>query len=108
MRLIGFFVTFFLLFAANAEYRVFMLLLENEKSHTSRQIQTTLDPEQYITVFPLNDGEKISYVDTWMCRGRTDFLQPHCERPSAPARQRLSSLDRSPASGSSQSPELKP
>ena len=89
---------------AQAEYRVFTLLIENTKSQVNRQIESTLDPEQYIYLYPLAQDERISYVDTWMCKGRTDFLKPHCEKPlntKADARQQR---DRSPASD----PQLKP
>ena len=89
---------------SKAEYRVFTLLIENQKKQINRQIESTLDPEQYIYLYPLSQDEKISYVDTWMCKGRTDLLKPHCEKPlntKADARQQL---DRNPA----QAPQLKP
>jgi hypothetical protein len=91
---------------AHAEYRVFILLLENSKTATTRQIQTTLDPEQYITLYPLNEGENISYVDTWMCKGRTDFFKPHCDKPIK-LKPATGALDRSPASLTTQSPVIK-
>ena len=92
--------------SAFAEYRVFVLSLSNAKTQVVRQVQTTLDPEQYTTIFPLGDGEKISYVDTWMCRGRTDFFKAHCDRPAnwLPPRP---FPDRGPAAASSQSPDIK-
>ncbi|MGZ3691169.1 MAG: hypothetical protein ACXVAX_06685 [Pseudobdellovibrio sp.] len=101
-------LVFFLILAifqpATAEYRVFTLLIENQKTQVNRQIESTLDPEQYIGLYPLSQDERISYVDTWMCKGRTDFLRSHCEKPlnlKADARQQL---DRSPAD----STQLKP
>lgn len=64
-----------------AEYRVFVLHLENKKINTTRQIQSTLDPEQYVTLYPLNPNEVVTYVQTWRCPGRTDFFKPHCAQP---------------------------
>ena len=92
--------------AAFAEYRVFVLLLSNTKTSTSRQIQTNLDPEQFITLYPLNEGENISYVDTWMCKGRTDFFKAHCDKP-VKVNPQSTALDRSPANVPSQSPDIK-
>ncbi len=77
-----------------AEYRAFVLHIINSKTQVYRQVQSTLDPDQYKTQFPLNTDEKITYVDTWRCLGRTDFLQPVCDKP-----------DRNPAAVPSQSPE---
>lgn len=82
---------------AFAEYRVFSLIIVNQKSQATRQIQSTLDPEQYRTLYPLNADEIIAYVDTWRCKGRTDWLQPHCENPNKEPF-KYPSLDRSPAS----------
>ena len=67
--------------SARAEYRAFRLHLVNEKSHVTKQILTTLDPDQYKTQFPLSLTEKITYVETWRCLGRTDFFQPICDKP---------------------------
>jgi len=98
---------------AQAEYRVFMLLLSNQKTSTARQIQTTLDPEQYKTLYPLNEGETLSYVDTWMCKGRTDDFRPHCDKPVKPA-SAAALLDQasrqpanSPANTTTKSPDIK-
>jgi hypothetical protein len=82
---------------AFAEYRVFSLIIVNQKSQATRQIQSTLDPEQYRTLYPLNSDEIIAYVDTWRCKGRTDWLQPHCENPNKEPF-KYPSLGRSPAS----------
>lgn len=79
-----FFTTSFLAFTAQAEYRVFTLNLENTKTKAVRQIQSTLDPEQYASIYPLNKDEKLTYVQTWRCRGRTDFFKPHCAPPTKP------------------------
>jgi hypothetical protein len=95
---------------ANAEYRVFTLLVSNLKNQEARQIETTLDPEQYATIYPLNKDEYISYVDTWMCKGRTDKLRAHCDKPvnlTQKQPDKNPAPDRSPASIPSQSPDIK-
>lgn len=94
---------FFLFFAAavKAEYRVFSIVITNEKTGVTRQIETTVDPDQYASLYPLNQGEKITYVDTWRCFGRTDYFKNHCVKPST-----VSRLDQKPAADTSQSPEL--
>ena len=66
---------------ALAEYRVFTLHFINKKTNVTKQIETTLDPEQYITFFPIRAGEEISYIETWRCQGRTDFFKSHCNNP---------------------------
>jgi hypothetical protein len=98
---------------AQAEYRVFILLLSNKKNASTRQIQTTLDPEQYKTLYPLNEGETLTYVDTWMCRGRTDNFNPHCDKPvkQAPVAASPDQTGRQPANspvdGTTKSPDIK-
>lgn len=77
---------------AQAEYRVFMLLLENKKTGAARQIQSTLDPEQYVSLYPLARDEVMTYVQTWRCPGRTDFFKPTCPNPK---------LDSKPNNGAS-------
>ena len=86
---------------AKAEYRVFSVVITNEKTQLTRQIETTLDPEQYASLYPLNPIERISYVDTWKCFGRTDFFKSHCAKPET-----VSRLDQQPAIHPSQSPEV--
>ncbi|MFN3454489.1 MAG: hypothetical protein ACK41T_05960 [Pseudobdellovibrio sp.] len=68
---------------ALAEYRVFTLLIVNEKTKENRQFDSTLDPDQYTSFHPLKSDEKIYYIKTWRCRGRTDGFKPHCLPPSA-------------------------
>ncbi len=70
--------------SAQAEYRVFILEIANTQSNQRRQIQSTLDPIQYISLYPLNPNETIMYQDTWLCRGNTAHFKQHCERPPAP------------------------
>lgn len=76
-----FFAVFFLSISAFAEYRVFTLHIINKKSQVTKQVETTLDPLQYSTFFPLKTEEEISYIETWRCKGRTDFFKPHCDNP---------------------------
>lgn len=90
-------IIFFITSHAVAEYRVFSLIIVNQKNQATRQIQSTLDPQQYKTLYPLNSDEIIAYVDTWRCRGRTDWLQTHCENPNKEPF-KYPSLGRSPAS----------
>ncbi len=65
---------------AYAEYRVFTLLIENKKTNITKTIDSTLDPDQFKTFYPLSPDEEISYIDTWMCKGFTGFLKPHCQK----------------------------
>lgn len=50
-----------------------------------RTVQSTLDPIQYRGFYPLKPTENIRYIDTWMCRGRTDYFKPLCPNPKSPA-----------------------
>lgn len=78
----------------HAEYRAFMLHMVNSKTKVIKQILTTLDPDQYRTLYPIAADEKLTYVQTWRCYGRTDGFTPICDRP-----------DKKPAHIPSQSPE---
>lgn len=48
-----------------------------------RLIESTLDPEQYRGYYQIAADETIVYIDTWMCRGRTNHLQSFCPNPKA-------------------------
>lgn len=90
---------------ARAEYRVFSITINNSETQVIRQVETTLDPEQFKTLYPLGRQESIYYVDTWICRGRTNFFKPHCAKPQkVPPPSSATDQGRAPAS--SQSPEL--
>lgn len=92
-----------------AEYRVFTLHIIDSTKQSSRQIETTLDPEQYISFYPLRENEQISYIETWLCKGRTDFFKSHCDNPrlnTADSAIPAAKLDQNPAERTSQSPEL--
>lgn len=43
-------------------------------------VLSNLDPEQYVGYYPLQKDEKIKYIDTWMCKGRTNGKE-FCENP---------------------------
>ncbi len=90
-----------ILFSADlkAEYRVFSIIIVNADQTKTRQIETTLDPAHYVSLFPLNKGENIGYVDTWICKGRTDWLKPHCENPKNLNTSADYSIERLPAAG---------
>lgn len=79
---------FILLFIQSvfAEYRVFILEIRNPKKRQSRQIQSTMDPIQYASVYPLQLDEEIRYQDTWLCPGNTAHFKQHCERPAPPTK----------------------
>ena len=65
-------------FSAHAEYRVFKLQIMSADGAETREVLSTLDPDQYPGYHPLKEGETVSYTETWMCRGRTS------ERPLCP------------------------
>lgn len=82
MRLLFFcFFTAFLVHPAVAEYRAYELLISNVDKETQRRVITTLDPWQYPGYYPLNPGEVVEYVDSWMCWGSTHGFKPICPRP---------------------------
>jgi hypothetical protein len=66
---------------ARAEYRAFELLIENTEKGSSRTVFGTLDHLQYPRIFPLNRGEKISYVGSWMCRENMSNFKKICAKP---------------------------
>ena len=64
-----------------AEYRVFTLMITNTKTGENKQFDSTLDPEQYQTFYPLKKDEIIQYTQTWHCKGRTSDFKVHCIQP---------------------------
>ncbi len=76
-----FFLIFFLTQFSKAEYRVFILKIENTQTQTAKTIKSTLDPEQYKSIYLLKPTETISYVDTWRCMGSTRDFMPLCNAP---------------------------
>lgn len=85
MKLIFFGLFYLIATSAKAEYRVFILEIANGKTNQRRQIQSTLDPVQYASVYPLHPDETIMYQDTWLCRGNTAQFKQHCDRPPVPS-----------------------
>lgn len=67
-----------------AEYRVFVLQIENTQTQNIRTVKSTLDPEQYKTLYPVHPDEVVTYTNTWLCRGSTAGLQGLCEAPLSP------------------------
>lgn len=63
-----------------AEYRAFTLQITNVKSNTVRQFDSTLDPDQYVTFYPLRRDEQIQYIDTWICKGNTSDSFQICSK----------------------------
>lgn len=106
MRFIGILILINLITTLSlAEYRVFTLHILNSKTQSTKQIETTLDPEQFIGFYPLANDEQISYIETWRCSGRTDSFKPHCNNPRL-NRVPSAQLDEKPATTTSQSPEI--
>lgn len=84
---------------AMAEYRVFTLHILNHQNQNVRVVESTLDPDQYRGVYPLENHESITYVETRKCLGRTDFHKSYCRKPAQ--------QDQEPAVVTIQSPEIK-
>lgn len=68
---------------ASAEYRVFVLKIETP-GQEPQTLLSTLDPWQYVGYYPVKPDARVTYINTWRCRGRTDGL-PFCPDPRAPA-----------------------
>ncbi|MEK6774558.1 MAG: hypothetical protein AABY64_11490 [Bdellovibrionota bacterium] len=76
---------------AIGEYRVFLLKISKNPPATpvtpgapppeDKVFESTLDPEQYRTYYPVRPDEKISYTETWRCYGRTSGEIPFCPNP---------------------------
>jgi hypothetical protein len=80
--------------SAQAEYRAFLLEVKDTNGTVVRTFKSSLDPDQYRAFYPLKDGESLSYIDTWMCQGRTGNFQPICTSP----REVMGDAERMPAS----------
>lgn len=68
---------------AHSEYRVFDLLIENPSTQSSRHHISTLDPDQYPGYYPVNSGERVTYVQTWKCKGNTSEFRAICPPSSS-------------------------
>ncbi|OFZ30199.1 MAG: hypothetical protein A2622_10155 [Bdellovibrionales bacterium RIFCSPHIGHO2_01_FULL_40_29] len=67
--------------SAGAEYRVFQIQITDSKTQNVRQVQSTLDPEQFQMVYPIGINEYVTYVQTWRCQGNTNHHKPYCQSP---------------------------
>ncbi len=56
---------------AHAEYRAFELVITDSTSGQERVVLSTLDPNQYRGYYPAKPGEKITYRQSWRCKGNT-------------------------------------
>jgi hypothetical protein len=50
-----------------------------------RLVKSNLDPEQYPTYYQVRADENIQYIQTWMCRGRTNLDADICDPPVQPS-----------------------
>ncbi len=66
-----------------AEYRAYELRIVDAIDSTEYRVMTTLDPFQYTGYYPLRKSQKISLLDSWMCRGNTSDHKPLCPSPRA-------------------------
>ncbi len=111
-KLMGFLLIIFTLCSsAKAEYRVFLLRISKAPANTQtapsqgassselpsapnsrdpasapldyRLVESTLDPIQYRGYYLVGADEKVEYIDTWMCKGRTDQFASLCPNPKA-------------------------
>jgi hypothetical protein len=71
---------------AKAEYRAFELVITDPTSGQERVVISTLDPNQYRRYYPIKPQEKITYRQTWRCRGNTSGYQAVCPKPEKPAK----------------------
>jgi hypothetical protein len=82
-------ITSFCVATAHAEYRVFVLKIEDSTTGQSRTVETTLDHLQYAGYYPVRSNEKVTIQETWMCRNRSDLSQDieqkYCLNPRSPA-----------------------
>ncbi len=83
MRLLFLFIILIPSPAAFAEYRAFVLQIKSPDGTVTREFPSTLDPDQYRGYYPVQANERISYVETWRCPGRTGDFQPICPNPRA-------------------------
>jgi hypothetical protein len=92
MRFSFFIIFIFITFPAFAEYRAFLLKISGP-GPDFRLVRASLDPIQYPYYHPVKPDQIVTYVDTWMCRGRTSYLQPVCGSPRDIASQSNQSLE---------------
>jgi hypothetical protein len=64
-----------------AEYRVYKLKLTDTTTNKSREILSTLMPEQYVYYYPITPFQTLEILDHWMCWARGDGFKKLCTRP---------------------------
>jgi hypothetical protein len=79
-------LVFIFALSANAEYRVFRLVITdatNPQDIKKREILSTLDPFQWVGYNTLKSSESIDYTDTWRCFDDTSDDEDFCPSPRA-------------------------
>jgi hypothetical protein len=66
---------------AKAEYRVFNLRISTADGTQTREVTSTLDPDQYRGYHTVRPDENIVYTNTWRCKGRTSNYKEFCPDP---------------------------
>ena len=66
---------------AKAEYRVFNLRISSVDGTQTREVTSTLDPDQYRGYHTVRPDENIVYTNTWRCKGRTSDHKEFCPDP---------------------------
>jgi hypothetical protein len=64
-----------------AEYRVYKLKLTDTTTNKSREILSTMTPEQYVFYYPITPFQTLEILDHWMCWARGDGFKKLCTRP---------------------------
>lgn len=82
-----------------SEYRVFLLNIKNRTTGQVQLVPSTLDPEQYKSLFPQLNAD-LAYSETWLCKGNTSNYKPLCPNPTKP----LPPVDSTEPAGSSSMP----
>jgi hypothetical protein len=82
-----------------AEYRAYQLLIQNQTTGTEKTVLSTLDHLQYPGYYPVAADERVSYVTSWRCYGRTGNFRRICPNPNAEGAEPKpnSAADRTPA-----------
>lgn len=87
--------------SSQAEYRAFLLRITSATGDVTFT-KSNLDPLQYVGYYPIQAGSKVTYDETWMCRGRTDN-KTLCDNPNPPKvdpSNATKALDQSPTQAS--------
>lgn len=67
-----------------AEYRAYVLQIKDRSNNRVTLIEHSLDPNQYKTVYGISSTQEITYIDTWLCPGRTNLNTQICNKPDRP------------------------